>query len=185
MAILARVTSFARNLFCKHRAERDLDEELGSYVELLTQEKIKTGIPAEEARRQARMELGGAEQVKEQVREIRAGHLLETVGRDLRFTFRALRKKPGFTAVVTLSLALGTGANAAIFSLVDAIILRPLAVPHPADVIVIDTAASRLTRFGGSSYQDYLDFCNRATSFQALLITQQVTAGMNPAGIVP
>src|SRR5215469_10681851 len=185
MAILARVTSLARNLFCKQRVERDLDEELGSYLELLTQDKIKTGMPAEEARRQARIELGGAEQVKEQVREIRAGHLLENFGRDLRFTFRALRKKPGFTAVVTLSLALGIGSNAAIFSLVDAIILRPLALPHPGNVIVIDTAASRLTRFGGSSYQDYLDFCNRGTSFQALVITQQVTVGMNPAGIVP
>lgn len=185
MALHARLTSLARNLFRKQRAERDLDEELRSYLELLTQEKIKTGMPAEEARRQARIELGGAEQVKEQVREVRAGHLLENLGRDLRFTFRALRKKPGFTAVVTLSLALGVGANAAIFSLVDAIILRPLAVPHPGDVIVIDTAASRLTRFGGSSYQDYLDFCNRASSFQALLITQQVSAGMNPAGIVP
>jgi predicted permease len=185
MALHARLTSLARNLFRKQRAERDLDEELRSYLELLTQEKIKSGMPAEEARRQARIELGGAEQVKEQVREVRAGHLLENLGRDLRFTFRALRKKPGFTAVVTLSLALGVGANAAIFSLVDAIILRPLAVPHPGDVIVIDTAASRLTRFGGSSYQDYLDFCNRASSFRALLITQQVSAGMNPAGIVP
>ena len=185
MTLHARLTSLARNLFRKQRAERDLDEELRSYLELLTQEKIKSGMPAEEARRQARIELGGAEQVKEQVREVRAGYLLENLGRDLRFTFRALRKKPGFTAVVTLSLALGVGANAAIFSLVDAIILRPLAVPHPGDVIVIDTAASRLTRFGGSSYQDYLDFCNRASSFRALLITQQVSAGMNPAGIVP
>src|SRR6516164_7186072 len=185
MALHARLTSLARNLFRTQRAERDLDEELRSYLELLTQEKIKTGMPAEEARRQARIELGGAEQVKEQVREVRAGHLLENLGRDLRFTFRALRKRPGFTAVVTLSLALGVGANAAIFSLVDAIILRPLAVPHQGDVIVIDTAASRLTRFGGSSYQDYLDFCNRASSFQALLITQQVSAGMNPSGIVP
>jgi predicted permease len=185
MALLARLTSLARNLFRKQRAERDLDEELRSHLELPTQEKIKTGMPAEEAHRQARIELGGVEQVKEQVREIRAGHLLEDFGRDLRFTFCALRKKPGFTAVVTLSLALGIGANTAIFSLVDAIILRPLPVPHPGDLVVIDTAASHLTRFGGSSYQDYLDFCNRAASFQALLITQQGSAGMNPAGIVP
>jgi predicted permease len=185
MALLAGLTSLARNLFGKQRAERDLEEEIRSYFELVTQEKIKTGMPAEEARRQARIELGGAEQVKEQVREIRAGHLLETFGRDLRFTFCALRRKPGFAAVVTLSLALGIGANAAIFSLVDAMILRPLAVPRPGDVIVIDTAASRLTRFGGSSYHDYIDFCRRAASFQALLITQDVSAGMNPAGIVP
>src|SRR6516162_4182825 len=185
MALLARLTSLTRNLFRKQWAERDLDEELRSYLELLTQEKIKTGMPVEEARREARIELGSAEQVKERVREIRASHLLENFGRDLRFTFRGLRKKPVFTGVVALSLALGIGANAAIFSLVDAIILRPLAVPHPGDLIVIDTAASRLTRFGGSSYQDYLDFSKRAASFQALLITQEVSAGMNPARIVP
>src|SRR5215467_2525218 len=119
MALLARLTSLVRNLFLKQRAERDLDEELRSYLELLTQEKIKTGMPTEEARHQARIELGGAEQVKEQVRDIRASHLLENFGRDLRFTFRALGKKPGFASVVALSLALGIGANAAIFSLVD------------------------------------------------------------------
>src|SRR5215467_12269000 len=102
MALLPRLTSLVRNLFRKQWAERDLDEELRSYLELLTREKIKTGLSAEEARRQARIELGGAEQVKQQVREIRAGHLLENFGRDLRFTSRVLRKKPGFTAVVTL-----------------------------------------------------------------------------------
>jgi predicted permease len=185
MALLTRLTSLTRNLLRKQRAERGLDEEIRVYLDLLAQEKIKTGMPPEEAYRQARIELGGVEQVKEQVREVRAGYLLENFGRDLRFTFRALRKKPGFATVVALSLALGIGANAAIFSLVDAMILRPLPVPHPGNLIVIDTAASRLTQFGGSSYLDYLDFCTRAKSFQALLITQQVSAGMNPAGIVP
>src|SRR5205807_1672564 len=102
-----------------------------------------------QARRSARIELGGVEQVKEQVREARAGHLLDSFWRDLRIALRSLRKKPGFTLVVVLSLALGIGANAAIFSLIDAIVFRPLPVPRPGEVIAIDTAASKLTRYGG------------------------------------
>jgi predicted permease len=185
MPFRAQLKSLARNVFRKRRTERDLDEEMRSYLELLAQEKTAAGMSPEEARRQAQIEFGGSEQVKERVRDIRVGHVLETFWRDLRFTFRALQKKPGFTVIVTLSLALGIGANAAIFSLVDGVILRPLPVPHPENVIVIDTAASRLTRFGGSSYLDYLDFCSRAKSFQSLVASQDISAGMNPVGIAP
>jgi predicted permease len=184
MLLIVRARSFLRNIFSSKRVDAHLDNEVQSHLEMLTEENLSAGVQQTEAQRRARIELGGAEQVKEQVREIRSGQLLENLARDLRFTFRALRKKPSFVVVVTLSLALGIGANAAIFSLVDAIILRPLAIPNPGDIFVIDTAASRLTRFGTSSYLDYLDFCNRARSFRALLITQKVSVGMNPAGII-
>ena len=105
--------------------------------------------------------------------------LIEAVARDLRFTLRALRQRPGFTAIVVLSLALGIGANTAIFSLVDATLLRPLTVPHPDELITIDVAASRLTQFGGSSYLDYADFRSRARSLQSLAIAQNISAGMS------
>jgi macrolide transport system ATP-binding/permease protein len=185
MGLLTRLSSLSRNLFSKRRTDRELDDEVHSYVQLLTDEKIRNGVSAEQARRTTRIELGGIEQVKEQVREARAGHLLETFGRDLRITFRGLRKKPGFTIVVVLSLALGIGANAAIFSLVDAFVFRPMPVPHASEVIAIDTAASKLTRYGGSSYLDYVDFCARAKSFQTLTISQQVSVGMNAATAAP
>ena len=156
-----------------------------SYDQLLADEKIRNGMSPQQARRNARIELGGIEQVKEQVREARPGHLLEAFWRDLRITFRGLRKKPGFTIVVVLSLALGIGANAAIFSLIDAIVFRPMPVPYAGEVIAIDTAASKLTRYGGSSYLDYVDFCARAKSFKSLAIAQQMSAGMNAATAAP
>jgi putative ABC transport system permease protein len=185
MGLRTRLSSLSRNLFSKRRTERELDDEVHSYVQLLTDEKIRDGVSAEQARRTTRIELGGIEQVKEQVRQARAGHLLESFGRDLRITFRGLRKKPGFTIVVVLSLALGIGANAAIFSLIDAIVFRPIPVPHASEVIAIDTAASKLTRYGGSSYLDYMDFCARAKSFQTLTISQQMSVGMNAATAAP
>ncbi len=163
MRSLARLTSLLRNLFRRKQADQDLDEEVRSYMALLTEENISAGMS------------------QDQARDARTGHLLEAFWRDLRLTFRSLRKKPGFTIVVVLSLALGIGANAAIFSLIDAIALRPLPVPHASDLIAIDTAASKLTRYGGSSYLDYLDFCARAKSFKSLAIAQQISAGMNAA----
>ena len=105
--------------------------------------------------------------------------LLEALWRDLRVTFRSLCHRPGFTLVVVMSLALGIGANTAIFSLVDAILLRPLPVPHPHDLVVVDIAASRLTQFGDASYLDYRDFRSRSKSFQSLAISQTMSAGMN------
>lgn len=172
-------------MFGRKRKLDDLGAEIEAHLQLEFERQRELGLSEEEAWAAARRTFGNVTQTKERFYESSRWLWLDHFWQDVRFGLRTLRKSPGFTAVVALSLALGIGANAAIFSLVDAIILRPLSVPHPGDVIVIDTAASRLTRFGGSSYQDYLDFCHRATSFQALLITQQVSVGMNPAGISP
>ncbi len=106
--------------------------------------------------------------------------LLENFWRNLRFALRSLRKQPGFTITVVLTLALGIGANTAVFSVVDAMLLRPLPVPNPGAIIAIDTPASRLMRFGNSSYLDYRDVVDRSKSFQSLALFQSLTAGMNP-----
>jgi predicted permease len=132
MRTFSRITSLLRNLFRKRLAERELDEEVRTYVELLAEEKIKAGINAAEAHRQARIELGGAEQVKEQVRDVRAGAWLDSLIRDLHYALRTLRNSPGFTATAVLTLALGTGANAAVFGLVDSAFLRALPFPELA-----------------------------------------------------
>jgi putative ABC transport system permease protein len=105
--------------------------------------------------------------------------LLEAFGRDVRRTLRSLRQRPGFTFVVVLSLALGIGANTAIFSLVDAILLRPLPIPHPEQLVAIDVAASKLTQFGAASYLDYTDFRSRSKSIQSLAVAQSISAGMS------
>src|ERR1700761_2501263 len=127
MPLLTRTKSFIRNLFRRDSANREIDEELRSYLDLLTQEKISFGLNPIEAHRQAKIELGGIEQVKENVRDIRSGAFLDSARQDIRFALRLFYKSPIFTAAAILTLALGLGANAAIFSLVDSVFLR--AVP--------------------------------------------------------
>ena len=119
MPVLVKARSFLRNLFLTRRVERDLDLEVRSHLQLLIDENLRAGMSPQEAQRAARMELGGAEQVKQQVREQRLGDSLHSWISDCRFGVRQLYKNPGFTFTVVLTLALSVGANTAIFSLVN------------------------------------------------------------------
>ena len=140
MPILPRLSSLWRNLFRKARKEQELTEELDAYLEILVEQKIIEGLDPAEARRAALIELGGKEQVKEKVREARAGHHLEILWQDLRYGLRTLGRNPGFAAIAALSLALGIGANTAIFSLMDSVLLKMLPVKNPEQLFFIEKA---------------------------------------------
>ncbi|HKY04932.1 MAG TPA: ABC transporter permease, partial [Blastocatellia bacterium] len=118
--------------------EQDLSEEVEAYLEMLVETRMKDGLKPEEARRAALIELGGMEQVKETVREVRMGHLIETIWRDAGYGLRMLLKSKGFTLVAVLSLALGIGANTAIFSLIDAVLLKMLPVSRPRELVLFN-----------------------------------------------
>ncbi|HKT26044.1 MAG TPA: permease prefix domain 1-containing protein, partial [Terriglobales bacterium] len=132
-----RVRSFFRNLFRKQQVDAQLDQELSSYLAMLIDEKVARGMTRDQATRAAKIELGGSDQVKEHVREVRTGAWLETLLQDLRFGCRMIARNPGFSALVVLTLALGIGANTAIFSVVYGVLLRPLPYPHGEDLIVL------------------------------------------------
>src|SRR5271165_6654894 len=131
MRILSRIRSVLANLLGKEKIERQLDNEVRAYVEMATDEKIAAGVSASEARRTTLAEFGGIEQVKQAVRDHRAGTGLESMGQDVRYGWRQLVRNPGFTAAVIVTLALSIGANTAIFSIVNALMLKSLPYPHP------------------------------------------------------
>jgi putative ABC transport system permease protein len=122
----------------KSKLEKQLDSELRFHVEQQTAENIAAGVNPDEARRSALAQFGGLEYVKEETRDARGTHFIETLLQDVRFAFRILRKTPFITAIALLSLALGIGANTAIFSLVDAVMLRMLPVQNPEQLVRIE-----------------------------------------------
>jgi predicted permease len=168
MPLLVKARSFLRNLFFTRRVDADLDQEVHAHLELLIEEKVRGGIGMAEARRAARIELGGVEQVKEQVRDSRTGAFLESLVQDLLFAWRSLRRTSGLTAFVVITLALGIGMTSATFSMVDALIFRPYPVPHPSNVVSLagTTHDSAIEDF---SYREYMDIRDNTKSYDGVI----------------
>src|SRR6059058_1707925 len=138
-----------RSLFRWAQADQELDDELRDHLDRKTEEYLAKGMAPEEAQRRARLELDGIEQTKEKCREARRVNWLQDFVQDLHFGLRMLRKSPSFTAAAVLTLALGIGANTAIFSMVDALILKPLPVVRPSELISIGAVDSKTGKSRG------------------------------------
>jgi hypothetical protein len=134
-----------RNLIHKDQVDRELDEELGTYVELALVEKVEEGMTPEKAYRDARIEAEGIEQLKQRVRDVRIGIRLERLAQDIRYGLRTLVKNPSFSLVAVATLALGIGANSVVYTLMDSILLRPLPFAQQ----------NRLMRITGTTSPEY------------------------------
>jgi predicted permease len=176
MKTLRRFFTRLFNSAAKRAQEERLREEIAEHIALQTAENVRAGLSPIEARRQAMLKFGGVEAMKEDYRAERGLLLIENLVRDLRFAFRMLRKSPGFTAVAVATLALGIGANAVVFGILNALILRPLHVPHAESLYGIERGNDKAVNH---SYPDYLDLHDRNRSFEDLAAYNVTSVGLD------
>ena len=167
--------------FDRGRLDRELAAELESHVAMSIDDNLRAGMTLIEARRQALIRLGGVAQVEERYRDRRGLPALEHLLRDLTFSGRMLRRNPGFTAVAVLTLGLGIGANTAMFSIVNAVLLRPLPFPRSGDLVLV-WATNRETGDNEdvATYPDFEDWRARGRSF--VRMAAFTTRGMTVTG---
>jgi predicted permease len=172
---------FARlaNLTTRRAQDERLKEEIEEHIALQTGENLRAGLSPIEARRQAMLRFGGVEAMKEDYRAERGLLFIENLVRDVRFSFRVLRKSPGFTIVAVLTLALGIGANAIVFSVINALILHPLNVPQAESLYQLMRGQDKA---GNHSFPDYLDLRDRNRSFDELVAYDGAVAGIDTGG---
>ena len=198
MRFLHVIANGLRALFGKRRVESELDEELQTFAENAVEHKMRGGLGREEASRRTRIEMCGIESVKEQVREVGWETKFESFLQDIRFGLRMLRKNPSFTAIAVLALALGIGANTAMFSVIEAVLLRPLPYSNAGEIVRVASTWDRegtLTSYS-SSPPDFFDWRDQNRSFSSMFAdnvgefaltgqgeTKRVSAVMATAGI--
>jgi predicted permease len=167
--------------FRSRRLDHELDDEITAHIELAERDALARGLSPEEARRTARIRFGGIQQMREEHRDRRTFPLMENVLRDLAHGFAALHRSPAFSATVVAVLALGIGANVAMFSVVDAVLLKPIPFPAP-DRIVGVWEAPRPGVFNATQGPEYLEWKRLAPVFAALSAEQPVSATLTGAG---
>jgi putative ABC transport system permease protein len=170
-----------RNVFRRRQVEKQLDEEVRAFAEMMTDERVAAGMSSQEARRAALAECGGLEQIKQAVRNDRAGMGLELLGRDVGFGLRQLRRNPGFTLSAVAALALGIGANTAIFSVVNTVLLKPLSYPH-ADRMVKFLAPSAEIASDLHNIPEFHFFQRQRDLFQEVVAFDNAGPGFNLTG---
>lgn len=156
-----------QRFFRRELAEKHLDAELRFHLEQRIADLVAAGMAPEEARRRARLEFGGLDQVKEECRDVGGSHIIETFIQDIRYGLRQLRRNPGFTTVAVLTLALGIGATTAVFSLVDGVLLKPLPYRDPGRLVYVQLSARGFRHSDFSlSPSDYFIFREKSRTFQ-------------------
>lgn len=164
--MISRFRALWSNLFHRNQLDHDLDEELHAYSELALAEKVRTGMSPEEAHRATRREMGGAEQIKQRVRDIRVGALLDRLVQDVRYALRQMRKSSGFAATVVVTLTLGIGATTSIFTIVYSTLLRSLPYPEADRIVRIHDVRLQGRSTGGLvGVPRFFDLAARSKSF--------------------
>jgi predicted permease len=181
MSILRSIAGGLRSLFRKEQVSKELNEELNGFLEMAAEEKVQQGMSRKDALREVRLERGNLELAREIVRSAGWESYVETCWQDLRFAGRMLRKSPGFAAIAILTLALGIGANTALFSVVNGVLLNPLPYPHPGQVV---TATGWFPGYGESSisYPDFLDWVRLNHTFSSLAAYRSDTFNLTGQG---
>jgi predicted permease len=154
-------------LFHKERREQEFADEMETHLQMHVEDNMRAGMSPEEARRQALIKLGGMQQTRENYQERRGLPALETLWQDMRFGARMLRKNPGFTAVAILTLALGIGANTAIFSIVNGVLINPLPFPHPEQLVILHESKPNFDK-GSVSYPNFQDWRQNNQTFSSM-----------------
>ncbi|MFY9856077.1 MAG: permease prefix domain 1-containing protein, partial [Terracidiphilus sp.] len=168
-------------LFGRDQMHAEMEEEIRSHIQHRADDLVRSGLSRAEAERRAHIDFGGREKYKEEIHAALGGNLIGTVLQDVRFALRVLRKSPGFTTAALLTLALAIGANAVVFAVLNAMILRPLNVPQADSLYSIEHGPFK---DGSFSYPDYLDLRDRNRSFDGLAVyilwPIGLDAGKNP-----
>jgi putative ABC transport system permease protein len=175
---LARLTNFV----ARRPKDERLDEEIAEHIALQTAENLRAGLPPAEARRQAVLKFGAVEAIKEDYRAERGLLFIESLLQDLRYGLRALRKSPGFTAIAVLTLALGMGANTAIFSFVYGVLLAPLPYHDASRLVALNETTPRVGNVS-VSYLNFLDWRAQSSSFSQMAYVEKMGFNLAGAGV--
>ncbi|MGB8543213.1 MAG: ABC transporter permease [Candidatus Acidiferrales bacterium] len=167
----ARLSSF----IARRAQDERLREEIAEHIALQTAENLRAGLSPVEARRQALLKFGGVEAIKQDYRAKRGLPFIENVVQDVRLALRSLRRTPGLTAFVVITLALGVGMTSAMFSMVDALIFRPYPVPHPSSVVTL-VSTTHDSPFDDFSYREYLDIRDKTKSYDGVIANADMEA---------
>jgi len=182
MSLWRHVTSGVRGIFRRDRVEADLDDELRFYLEASVEQKVRAGMPRDEALRAARVEMGSVDAVKDEVRDAGWERHLETLWQDVRYAARGIRRAPGFAAVAVVTLALGVGANSTIFTVVNGTLLKPLPFPEPDRLVLVwRTYDSDPGDLNIVSAPDFWDWQRQNHVFDSIAIFDSAGKGYNLA----